>query len=210
MAREPRKDDGRHGRAEGTGDQPGHYLRVYPDPVLRLVAKPVREFDRRLRDLVAEMIEIMYDSDGIGLAAPQIGVSLRVFVVDVPEADGRSAKEGAHGGPDSLPNPPTATDGPMVCINPEITFAPGGVTPFEEGCLSLPEIRGEVLRPPVVTLRAFDVEGHEYTRRGAGLLSRCWQHELDHLDGVLIIDKMTQSSRLKNKGAIRALEREAE
>lgn len=204
MARETRKDDGRQGHAEGQGDGPGYYLRVYPDPVLRLVAKPVREFDRRLRDLVAEMIEIMYDSDGIGLAAPQIGVSLRVFVVDVPPADGRSAKEGEDGAP------PTATDGPMVCINPEITFAPGGVTPFEEGCLSLPEIRGEVLRPPTVTLRAFDVEGREYTQRGAGLLSRCWQHELDHLDGVLIIDKMTQGSRLKNKGAIRALEREAE
>lgn len=179
-------------------DQP-YRIHIYPDPVLRKVAKPVREFDEKLAALVDSMIDLMYDSDGIGLAAPQIGVSLRLFVCDVPPSDDRSVET----------DPPTATDGPEVYINPVITFDPGGIVPSEEGCLSLPDIRGDVVRPPVVTIRAHDVDGSAFTRRGAGLLARCWQHELDHLDGVLIIDKMTQASRLKTKAAVRNLERAA-
>ena len=175
-------------------------VRIYPDPVLRKVAKPVREFDDRLAQLVDAMIDVMYEADGIGLAAPQIGVSLRVFVCDVPPTDDRSVDT----------DPPTATDGPIAYINPVIVFDPGGIVPGEEGCLSLPEIRGDVVRPPVVTMRARRVDGSEVVERGAGLLARCWQHELDHLDGVLIIDKMTQAGRLKNKAAIRALERAAD
>ncbi len=181
-------------------DDQNYNVRIYPDPVLRKVAKPVREFDERLATLIDSMIDIMYDSEGIGLAAPQIGVQLRVFVCDVPPSDDRSVDV----------DPPTATDGPVAYINPKITFDPGGVVPGEEGCLSLPDIRGDVVRPPVVTIRAFHPDGTEFTQRGAGLLARCWQHELDHLDGVLIIDKMTQASRLKTKAAVRNLERAAE
>lgn len=181
-------------------DDQNYHVRIYPDPVLRKVAKPVREFDERLATLVDSMIDVMYDSDGIGLAAPQIGVSLRIFVCDVPPGDDRSVDT----------DPPTATDGPVAYINPVITFDPGGIVPGEEGCLSLPDIRGEVVRPPVVTIRAHNPDGTEFTQRGAGLLARCWQHELDHLDGVLIIDKMTQASRLKTRAAIRNLERAAE
>jgi len=176
-------------------------IRIYPDPVLRKVATPVREFDERLGQLVDDMIDIMYESEGIGLAAPQVGVSLRIFVVDVPAEDGRSFEE-------TQGSPLTATDGPVVYINPVVTFDPGGVTPYEEGCLSLPEIRGDVVRPPIVTIEALDIDGKRFSLRGAGLLARCWQHELDHLDGVLIIDKMTQAARLKNKAAVRGLERE--
>ena len=84
----------------------------------------------------------------------------------------------------------------------------GGIEAGEEGCLSLPDIRGDVLRPPVVTIAAMDLNGQKFTSRAGGLLARCWQHEVDHLDGVLIIDKMTQMSRIKNRKALKDLERE--
>jgi peptide deformylase len=79
--------------------------------------------------------------------------------------------------------------------------------PYEEGCLSLPDIRGDVLRPPTVTITAYDLQGRQFTTQATGLLARCWQHEVDHLDGVLILDRMTQMSRLRNRSAIRDLER---
>jgi peptide deformylase len=143
------------------------------------------------------MLRIMVESEGIGLAAPQVGLSWRLFVVDVPENERRKA-EGEL---------PTATRGPVVYINPVLTLR-GPVEPAEEGCLSLPDIRGEVLRPPVVTITALDLEGKPFTQTATGLLARCWQHENDHLDGVLIIDRMTPPSRLRNRAMVRALERE--
>jgi peptide deformylase len=93
----------------------------------------------------------------------------------------------------------------MVFINPVLKLE-GPVEPYEEGCLSLPDIRGDVLRPPVVTVTALDEHGKQFTLRAGGLLARCIQHETDHLDGVLIIDKMTQGSRMKNRKAIKELE----
>ena len=104
--------------------------------------------------------------------------------------------------------PPTADAEPCVYINPVFSEPTGAVVAFEEGCLSLPEIRGQVLRPPQITIGAVDLDGRAFTRTGGGLLARCWQHEMDHLDGVLIIDKMTQIYRLKNRAAIRELEAE--
>ena len=103
----------------------------------------------------------------------------------------------------------TATDGPRVYINPVLSEPLGAPVAAEEGCLSLPEIRGDVLRSEGITISALDVEGQPFTQRAAGLLARCWQHEFDHLNGVLIIDRMLQMSRLKNRSAIRALERDA-
>ncbi len=144
------------------------------------------------------MIEIMREQDGIGLAAQQVGLDIRLFVCDVP-AD---PSEGAE------PAVATGTDGPMICINPEIVQPSDERSPFEEGCLSLPGLRGEVIRPEIVTLRALDAQGNPFEARGGGLLARCWQHETDHLDGVLIIDRMTQMSRLRIRRKLRDLERE--
>lgn len=172
---------------------------VYPDKALRTKAKPVAEITDEVRAVAKRMIELMREEDGIGLAAPQVGLSWRMFVVHVPESDDRSAQD----------DPPSANTAPEICINPKFPTLAGAPEPLEEGCLSLPEIRGEVLRPPVITMTWTDAHGKPQTRTAGGLLARCWQHEMDHLDGVLIIDKMTQMSRLKNRTAVRDLERDA-
>ncbi len=178
-------------------------LRIYPDPILREVAQPVEVFDQRLRETVARMIELMREHEGIGLAAPQVGLPIRVFVADVPQRRAEEAPQGV--GED--PGLPTSTKGARVYINPVLSELRGPLEGYEEGCLSLPDITGDVQRPPMVTVTARDVEGQEFTEQGAGLLARCWQHEHDHLDGVLILDKMMHASRLKMRAAIRRLER---
>jgi len=174
-------------------------IRTYPDPVLRRKAEPIDRVDHNVRDVALRMVELMFQADGIGLAAPQVGLPWRLFVAHVPESEGRSATA----------DPPSATPDPRVYINPEITSPLGPLETAEEGCLSLPDIRGEVLRPQTVTISALDVEGQPFKQTATGLLARCWQHEVDHLDGVLIIDKMPQMSRLKNRSLIRALERQS-
>jgi len=175
-------------------------LRIYPDPVLRRKAAPVKEIGPETLKLAERMLEIMRDDRGIGLAAPQAGLSIRMFVVDVPpEEDGAEPATGTV----------STTNGPMVFINPRLEFE-GPPEKSEEGCLSLPDIRGEVLRPPVVAVRALDERGNEFTLRASGLLARCIQHETDHLDGVLIIDKMTMPSRVKNRLKIKRLESRVE
>lgn len=171
-------------------------LQIYPAKVLRKKAAKIPEVTQDVRAIAEAMIEMMYEEDGVGLAAPQVGLSIRLFVVDIPPTEKRSFKT----------NPPDGTDGPQVYINPTFSDPVGPVSPFEEGCLSLPDIRGDVLRPHTITINAIGLDGKPFSQTGTGLLARCWQHENDHLDGILIIDKFTQMSRLKNKTAIRDLE----
>lgn len=177
-------------------------LQIHPAPILRKRAEPVPlPLPANIAAIAARMIEMMRAEEGIGLAAPQAGLSWRLFVVDVPPAPPDDGDRSADH------NPPTATRGPRVYINPRFTDPQGAPVAAEEGCLSLPDIRGDVLRPPVITITATDLDGHEFTQTGSGLLARCWQHEMDHLDGILIIDKFTHLSRLKNRKAVRELER---
>ncbi|MCG3121903.1 MAG: Peptide deformylase [Phycisphaerales bacterium] len=171
----------------------------YPADVLRRKAKPVEIGSADLSAIADQMIRLMRSAEGIGLAAPQVGLSIRLFVADVPPESGRTDQ-----GP-----PPSATTGPVVYLNPVLSGHQGAPEPYEEGCLSLPDIRGDVLRPPTVTITAYDLQGRQFTTQATGLLARCWQHEVDHLDGVLILDRMTQMSRLRNRSAIRDLERSA-
>ncbi len=171
----------------------------YPAKVLRLVARPVPEVTPLVREVASAMLRLMREAEGIGLAAPQVGLPWRMFVVDVPPSDTRSA-EGAL---------PAATRGPVVYINPVLSNPTGAVIPAEEGCLSLPDIRGDVLRPPTITITALDEQGRQFTQTATGLLARCWQHENDHLDGVLIIDKMSPMHRRRNRAVLEALEDEA-
>ena len=171
----------------------------YPADVLRTKAAPVPKVTDEVRRVAERMIELMYDAEGIGLAAPQVGLSWQMFVVDIPESEDRSPAD----------DPPSATGGPIVYINPRLHDYEGPPEPFEEGCLSLPDIRGDVLRPPIVSITATDAEGKTFTHRTGGLLARCIQHEFDHLQGVLIIDKLTPLSRLKVRNAVRDLERDA-
>lgn len=178
-------------------DVPSLEIVEYPHPALRAKAKPVDRITDEVREVARRMVELMRDADGIGLAAPQVGLPWRLFVVNVPASEDRSADT----------DPPTATVGSRFYINPKLSAPTGAPVPWEEGCLSLPDIRGDVLRPPGITISALDLDGATFAGSAAGLLARCWQHEMDHLDGVLIIDRMTQMSRLKNRAAIRKLER---
>ncbi|MBX3363668.1 MAG: peptide deformylase [Phycisphaeraceae bacterium] len=169
----------------------------YPDPVLRRRAQEIREFSPRLGEIVERMVFLMREARGIGLAAPQVGLGIRLFIADVPASEGGEGPAGTM----------TSTNGVEVYINPVLSHPRGEVTLSDEGCLSLPCIRGEVPRPPMVRMTAQGLDGTPFTREGAGLLARCWQHECDHLDGVLILDRFTAESKMKNRPFAKALER---
>jgi peptide deformylase len=175
------------------------HILTYPHEALRTKARSVENISDEVCSVAERMIELMREAEGIGLAAPQVGLSWRLFVAEIPEGEDRSASHA----------PPTATSGPQVYVNPRIVAFEGDLEPHDEGCLSLPDVSGEVRRPPIVTMRASTLEGTIVEIRGGGLLARCWQHEIDHLDGVLIIDKMTPRSRMKNRSIVRDLEKHA-
>ena len=146
----------------------------YPDPVLEAPTKPVTEFGDALLKLVDDMFESMYAAHGIGLAAPQIGISKRLAVVDVTFKEDPAAK--------------------MVLVNPEIIHKEGRQRETE-GCLSIPEFREQVSRPNKVTIRAQDVSGKWFEHSGEGLLARCFNHEIDHLYGKLYIHHLSGLKR---------------
>jgi peptide deformylase len=160
-----------------------HEIVKYPDPVLARRGEPITVFDDKLKTLVEEMFESMYAAQGIGLAAPQIGLSQRLTVIDV------SFKK----------NP----DEKIVLINPEIIDREGEQYE-EEGCLSLPDIRDKVKRAAKVKVRAQNTDGEWFEIEGEELLSRAFQHEIDHLDGVLFIDRL---SRLKKDLTVRKIKK---
>ena len=153
----------------------------YPDPVLMKPAEDVTVFDKELKQLVADMFESMYEAQGIGLAAPQINIAKRLCIIDLSFKKNPAEK--------------------IVLINPEI-IEKEGKQHEEEGCLSLPEIREKVNRAFQVKVRAQDVEGNWFEIEGTELLSRAFQHEIDHLNGVLFIDHL---SRLKRDLVLRRI-----
>ncbi|HEV2577504.1 MAG TPA: peptide deformylase [Acidobacteriaceae bacterium] len=163
-----------------------HPIVKYPDPVLATKGAAVTEFGRELAQFVEEMFASMYAAHGIGLAAPQIGVSKRITVIDV------SFKE--------------QPEDKLVLINPEIVEREGKQFE-EEGCLSLPEIREKVQRAARVKVRAQDVNGEFFEVEGEELLARAMQHEIDHLDGVLFIDRLSTLKRDLVKRRIRKLQK---
>lgn len=177
-------------------DLAGLHIVTYPAAVLRRRAAELREITPEVGRVAERMVELMREADGVGLAAPQVGLGWRLFVAEVRPGDGRS--------PDA--DPASATPGPVVYINPVLSSPQGAPVLGEEGCLSIPEVRGDVPRAPTLTITALDLRGRTFTQRGTGLLARCWQHEVDHLDGVLMLDRMTQAGRLANRAALRALE----
>jgi peptide deformylase len=150
-------------------------LIILPDPVLRQVSKPVEQFDGALRRLSSDMLETMYDAPGIGLAAIQVGVPLRMLVIDL-------AKEGED-------------KAPQVIVNPEILDRSDERSIYEEGCLSIPDYYAEVERPAKVRVRFFDEHGSAHEVEAEGLLATCLQHEIDHLNGVLFIDHISKLKR---------------
>lgn len=145
---------------------------TYPDPFLSTRSLPVKIVDEKVRDLVRDMFETMYAAKGIGLAAPQVGVGKRVIVVDISPVD--------------------ETAGPITLVNPEIV-GKAGWTEGVEGCLSVPGVEGMVCRFESVVLRGMNEQGKPVTVEASGILARALQHEIDHLDGILFVEKLTAS-----------------
>jgi peptide deformylase len=160
----------------------------FPDARLRRRSDPVEKITDELRELAADLLETMYDEPGIGLAAPQVGAPVRLAVVDTAWAE--------EGGERS----------PVVLVNPEIVEREGKIV-WTEGCLSVPDFTAEVERAERVVMRALDLEGKEIVEEARGLRAVCFQHELDHLDGVLFIDRIGRLKRdlyvQKRKKALR-------
>jgi peptide deformylase len=159
----------------------------FPEPVLSQPGEPVTEFNAELRKLVADMFETTYANQGVGLAAPQVDVSKRVTVIDL--SMGKDPKDR------------------LVLVNPEVIFQEGRLYE-EEGCLSFPDIREKVVRAAKVRIRAQDEHGKWFEMDGEDLLSRCFQHEIDHLDGMLFIYRMSALKRDITLRKIRKLQRE--
>lgn len=158
----------------------------YPDPRLHTVAKPVQAIDQRIKTLAADMLETMYEANGIGLAATQIDVHERVVVIDVSEE----------------------RDEPLVLINPEITWASDDKVVNEEGCLSVPGIYDGVERSTSVKVKAMNAEGQEQSIEAEGLLAVCIQHELDHLLGKVFVEYLSPLKRNRIKSKLQKQQRE--
>ena len=174
-----------------------------------MVAEPVAEIDDEVLDLCDKMVDAMYEYDGIGLAAPQVAVSKRIVVIDIPgpvDMNDPACLVLSPGERALLPKMP------MVLVNPELTLIPEVLEKAEEGCLSVPDINGPVERPTKVMLRSKviyveDGKEEDVALECAGLLARCLQHEIDHLDGTLFIDKMSLPDRVKIKAKLTKLKR---
>jgi peptide deformylase len=150
-------------------------LVILPDSKLRVISEPIKEITSEIRQLADDMLETMYDAPGVGLAAIQIGVPVRMVTMDV------SKSEDEHQ--------------PMVLINPEILWASEEKRTYEEGCLSIPEYYEEVERPDRVRFRYMSLQGETVEQDADGLLATCVQHEIDHLNGVLFIDYLSKLKR---------------
>jgi peptide deformylase len=153
----------------------------FPDKRLRRVSEPISEVTDEIRALARDMLEVMYDEPGIGLAAPQVGEAVRLIVVDTEWTEEGNERD------------------PLVLINPKLVEREGSIT-WTEGCLSVPDFQAEVERSERVRLEARDLEGREVVLDAEGLRAVCFQHEIDHLDGVLFIDRI---SRLKREMYVR-------
>jgi len=164
---------------------------TYPDPRLARKSLPVAKVDDEIRQLIDDMFETMYASDGVGLAAPQIGEIRRIIVIDVEQ------KNDDKGAP--------ITRSPIAIVNPVITAKEGKIV-WEEGCLSVPDYVDEVERAAKVVCEGLDRAGNPLRIEGEGLLAVCLQHEIDHLDGVLFVDRL---SRLKQSMVKKKLEKRA-
>jgi len=157
-------------------------IRIYGDEVLRKKTKFVKQFDKKLEKLVHDMFETMYEAHGIGLAAPQVGILRKVIVVDTTEPDEKFA-----------------------LVNPKIIWQSQEMDLMKEGCLSIPGVDGEVSRPAGIRVKAQAVDGEEFELAASGLLARCIQHEMDHLNGILFVDHLRESERASVARALQEL-----
>jgi peptide deformylase len=157
----------------------------YPHPTLRVRSKPIRRVNKELRNMAAQMLDLMYEAEGVGLAANQVNLPIRMFVVN-PSGEPGNGEE-------------------LVLLNPELQKPKGSVT-GQEGCLSLPGVFGQVKRPKTIRLKAFDLKGNPVDRVLDGFLARVIQHENDHLDGVMFFDRMTEEAKREVDDLLHELE----
>ena len=169
---------------------------TYPNPRLREVSTPVDVFDGKLKKLTDDMIETMYHAHGIGLAAPQVGVLKRVVVIDTRPKN----EEGSRYEIEEMGELERKVTQPLILINPKVLGGIGSTT-FDEGCLSVPSFYETVERKEVIEVETYDLSGKKYTFKTDGLLAICIQHELDHLEGKLFIDRISflKSKKIKNE-----------
>ena len=153
----------------------------YPDPRLRTIAEPVKTVDADIKQLIKDMIETMYDAKGIGLAATQVDRHIQLIVMDLSENN----------------------DSPRVFINPKITTLVEDKKPYEEGCLSVPDVYDSVERPVKVKIEALDGDGKPFEEIAEGLLAVCIQHEMDHLNGVLFVDYLSSLKQTRARDKVR-------
>ena len=158
----------------------------YGAEVLRKVAEPVEEINEKIMQIASDMLDTLYASEGVGIAAPQIGISKRIIIVDT--------------------NPSDASSKPIVLINPEIVEK-DGIMNAEEGCLSVPEVRGDVKRAEKVVVEGLDLEGNKVRIEGTELLARVFQHEIGHLNGTLFVDHLSKLRQQLLKNHLRKIER---
>lgn len=162
-----------------------HDIVIYGDPVLRKVAEPVEQVDQAVKDLVSMMVDTLKKAHGLGLAAPQVGVSKRVFIVDLSAID--------------------LTAEQHVFINPEIVWKSEDEVELEEGCLSFPGIYQKIVRPARVKIRALNLDGKPFEMEADGMAARAVLHEYDHLEGTLFIDHISSIARTLLKGRLKKL-----
>ena len=177
----------------------------YDEPVLRETGKRIEQFDEDLAELCDQMVETMYQNEGIGLAAQQIGKALMLCVVDVPQSRDNSFEFTLDG-----KSPPAELIMPMALANPTVEILPSASTTYEEGCLSFPGINGSVVRPDKVRVSFQDENGDPHVMECNGLLGRCVQHEVDHLNGILFIDRMDKDSLKAAERRIKKLRKETQ
>jgi peptide deformylase len=158
----------------------------YPDPRLKIVAKPVTQFDDQLAKLASDMAETMYEAPGVGLAATQVDRHIRMLVADVSEEKNQL----------------------FVLVNPEIVGKSADSVPYEEGCLSVPGVYDEVIRPAQIRVRAQDLQGKFFELQADGLLSVCIQHEIDHLNGKVFVEYLSQLKQNRIKTKLKKQERQ--
>jgi peptide deformylase len=174
----------------------------FGDPVLRKKGAPVEKVAPEVKRLIDDMFETMYDAAGVGLAAQQVGHALQLTVIDVRAVKDRPSTMEVDGKPVDV-----AEHMPLVLINPKITPF-GNPAKGPEGCLSFPEVYADITRPESVEVEAMNAEGKMYRFKAGGLLSRAVQHEVDHLNGILFIDRMTSETKAEVKEEIDALQAE--
>ncbi|URA11138.1 peptide deformylase [Thermospira aquatica] len=157
---------------------------TYGNPILRQVAAPIKKIDARIHEIVTDMMAALAEEEGIGLAAPQIGISERVVIIDLSKS-GQTTK--------------------MTLINPEIIYMSKDSVPYEEGCLSVPEVWGTVYRPSKIRVKSKNLLGKTFIIEADEILARVLQHEIDHLNGKLFIDYLSEEDRQKNAEKIEKL-----